>query len=74
MLDNMHKNAERSVFLISIAICALAFAEGIAQLLGFSLTARTYSAGRMLEFSAMLFVLVAVLNLRQIRKELANKK
>lgn len=73
MLRYLDRYAESGVFAIATAILLLAFAEGFAQLLGFSLTGRTYSAGRLLEIATMLLVLVAVLNLRQIRLDLSKR-
>lgn len=60
----------RTVFIIATATILLAFAEGFAQLFGFSLIGRIYSAGRLLELAATLLVFVIVMLLRQIRDEL----
>ncbi len=69
MAEILDKYAEPVVFWLAVAAFLLAFVEGCLQLLGMSLTANTYSAGRLLEFATMMMVFVAVLNLRGLRAE-----
>jgi hypothetical protein len=60
----------RILFLLAGLTLLLAFAEAFAQLFGTSLVAGTYSAGRLLELSAVLMVFVIAQLLRQIREAL----
>ena len=73
MAEIFDKYAEPAVFWLAVAAILLAVVEGVLQVLGFSLTARTYSAGRLLEFATMMMVFVAVLNLRGLRADLQKR-
>lgn len=64
------KYIARAVFIVAAVSAVLAFGEGFAQLLGHSIVARTYSAGRLLELAGILLIFVVVQLLRQIRDEL----
>lgn len=67
MAEILQKYAEPAVFWLAVAAILFAFVEGLLQLLGMSLTARMYSAGRLFELATMMMVFVAVLNLREIK-------
>lgn len=69
-LDFFEKYFGRAVFIAATLTMALAFAEAFARLFGRSLIAWTYSAGRLLELSAILLIFVVVQLLRQIRDQL----
>ena len=73
MAEILDKYAEPAVFWLAVAAVLLAFVEGFLQLLGMSLIARTYSAGRLLELATMTMVFVAVLNLRGIKAEISKR-
>ncbi len=73
MAEILEKYAEPAVFWLAVAAVLLAFVEGFLQLLGLSLTARMYSAGRLLELATMMMVFVAVLNLRGIKAEVRKR-
>ena len=69
-LEIIDKYIGRAVFILATLTMFLAFAEAFAQLFGHSLIAWTYSAGRLLELSAILLIFVIVQLLRQIRDQL----
>ena len=73
MAEILDKYVEPAVFWLAAAAVLLAFLEGFLQLLGMSLTARAYSAGRLLELATMMMVFAAVLNLRGIRAEIGKR-
>ena len=59
----------RLAFVTALAVAALAVAEGVAQLLGHTITHGTYSAGRLFELSGILMVFVIAFLLRDIRDD-----
>lgn len=71
-LDRLASLFARSIFALATATMLLAFAEGFANLFGISLVARYYTAGRLLELAAILFIFVVVFLLRQIRDALRD--
>ena len=64
----------RALFLLASASLVVAFLELIAQFLGTSLIAKTYTPGRLIELSAALIVFVIAVLLRQIRDELRTNR
>ena len=64
----------RALLVAGAISVALAFAEGLAQLLGASLVARMYGPARLLEIGGVLFVFSIALLLRQIRDQLASNQ
>jgi len=62
--------SKSALFLASAALIALAFIELAAQFAGTTLLSYRYSAGRLLEISAMMLVYVIAVLLREIREDL----
>ncbi len=60
--------AYRGLFVLAGLGVALSLAEGAAGLAGRSLIGHEYSAGRLLEISALLMVFVIGLQLRHLRR------
>ena len=63
----------RVFFTGATLLLALAVCEAIAQFSGYTILRGAYTAGRLLEFSVLLLVLVICMQLRQIRDELRAK-
>ena len=72
-MDKILSLIYRLAFITALAVAALAVAEGVAQLLGQTITHGTYSAGRLLELSGILMVFVIALLLRDIRDDARRK-
>ena len=60
----------RILFIVSLAMVALAFVERVVNLFDFTLLRGTYTSSRLLELAAILMVFVIVILLRQIRDSL----
>ena len=58
------------MFVVSVALIALAALEWAAQFLGFSIIGPWYTAGRLLEIAATPLIYVVAILLREIRDEL----
>ena len=69
-LEFVYKHLARTLFIIASVAIAVAFLEWIGDFVGFSLIGDMYTAGRLVELSAALLVLVVAVLLRQIRDEL----
>ena len=62
-------NYAAPVIYLATAVMAASFAEGVAQILGFSLVAGKFSAGRILDIAATLYLFgIALLLARVTRK------
>jgi len=62
----------RILFIVSLAMVALAFVERVVNLFDFTLLRGTYTSSRLLELAAILMVFVIVILLRQIRDSLSK--
>lgn len=62
--------ARELAFWGALALAAVAVAAGAVEQLGYSLIGRTYSAGRLLEFAAIIMVFAIGMHLRDILAEL----
>ncbi len=62
----------RILFIVSLAMVALAFVERVVNLFDFTLLRGTYTSSRLLELAAILMVFVIVILLRQIRDSLGK--
>ena len=60
----------RILFIVSLAMVALAFVERVVNLFDFTILRGTYTSARLLELAAILMVFVIVILLRQIRDSL----
>jgi hypothetical protein len=68
-LDKLISATGRPLFTIALALLVLSGAERIANVAGYTLTRSTFSAGRLLEISALLATFVIAILVRQIRDE-----
>ncbi len=61
--------ANRVLFVGAFVLLALAVIEWVTNLAGYTLLRGVYSAGRLMEFAAILLIFVITLLLRQMRDE-----
>ena len=73
-LDNLNSVVSRICFFGGIAFLVLVFLEELVNLFGRSLLARAYQQETLLNVGAVLFVVVIVLLLRQIREEMKSQR
>ena len=72
-MEKVLSSTMRVLFVIAFGLLVIAVAEVLANALGYTITRviyGDYTAGRLLEFAAMLLVFVVTLLLRQIRDQL----
>jgi len=72
-IGNYYRIFSRFLFLLALAILAVAFFELAANLFGYTVLRDVYSAGRLVEMSAALLVFVITVLLRQIRDALSTR-
>ncbi len=72
-LDTLNSVMSRICFFGGVAFLVFVVLEELAHWFGSSLIARAYSSGTLLNVGAVLFVVVIVLLLRQIRDELKRR-
>ena len=68
-LDKLIAAVGRPLFIIALMLLALAGVERAANVVGYTVTRSTFTAGRLLEISALLATFVIAILLRQIRDE-----
>jgi len=73
-MEKLNSMGSRLFFITALVLLAIAVLERAAHLLGYTILQGAYTAGRMLEFSALLVTFVIALLLRQIREELKKSK
>jgi hypothetical protein len=73
-MEKLNSMGSRLFFITALVLLAIAVLERVAHLLGYTILQGAYTAGRMLEFSALLVTFVIALLLRQIREELKKSK
>ena len=66
--------AYRCGFVVAFVVAAVAVLEVIFREFGYTLLRRTYTAGRLLEFSAIVMIFVTAFLLRDIRQLLRDKR
>ncbi len=71
---NILHNSARVVFIVAAGAILLAFLELGVQFLGTSLIGHTYSAGRILELSAMLLIYVLTVLVWEVLEELESRQ
>ena len=69
-MDTFTSLMSRFFFVAAFILLALSVFEALANLGGYTIMRGTYSAGRLLEFSALLLIFVMAIVLRQVRDEL----
>ncbi len=67
--DTLNSIVTRVLFFGGFGLLGLAILEGVVNLFGYRIL-RDYTAGRVLEFAAILLIFVIALLLRQLREEL----
>jgi len=72
-LEKINSLISRLFFASAFVLLILAALERVANLMNYTILRGSYTAGRLLEFSAILAIFVVVLLLRQVR-ELLKKK
>jgi hypothetical protein len=73
-LAKLNSLGSRLFFVTALVLLAVAVLERAARVIGCTILQGSYTAGRMLEFSALLVIFVIALLLRQIREELRKNK
>ena len=73
-LDNLNSVVSRICFFGGIAFLVLVLLEELVNLFGRSLLAQVYQQETLLNVGAVLFVVVIVLLLRQIREEMKSQR
>ncbi len=73
-LAKLNSLGSRLFFIIALVLFAVAVVERGARALGCTILQGSYTAGRILEFSALMVIFVIALLLRQIRDELRKDK
>ena len=68
-IDKLIAAAGRPLFVIALILLALAGVERVANVGGYTVTRSSFTAGRLLEISALLATFVIAILLRQIRDE-----
>jgi hypothetical protein len=64
----------RVATLVAILFFAVAGAEWVANFFGYTITRRIYTPGRLLEFAAIIILLVIAVLLRQVRDALRGAR
>jgi hypothetical protein len=72
-LDRLASLIARISTLAAAALVALAAAEWIVNLAGYTILRGTYTSGRLLEFAAILMLFVLTALLRQVRDALRSR-
>ncbi len=72
-VDKLSSFASRLFFLMAFGLLAIAVAERVVNLFGYTILRGAYAGGRLLEFAAVLLIFVIALILRQLRNELRKE-
>lgn len=64
----------RTFFVVAFILLGLAVIERVANLYGYTILAGAYTAGRLLDFSAVLLLFVLALQLREVREALRLRR
>lgn len=72
-MDSLTSLMSRVFFIAAFVLLAFAVFEALANLGGYTIMRGTYSAGRLLEFAALLLIFVMAIVLRQVRDELRGR-
>ena len=73
-LDKILSAAGRPLFVLAMALLALAASERIVNVFGYTISRGTFTAGRLLEIGAILLTFVIAILSRQIRDELRTSR
>ena len=72
-MESVTSLMSRLFFVVALGLLALSVFEALANLGGYTVMRGTYSAGRLLEFAALLLIFVMAIVLRQVRDELRGR-
>ena len=73
-LDKLTSIISRLFFFLAFLFLAAAVAEWAVNIFGYTILRETYTAGRLLEFSAVLLIFLIALLLRQMREEVKGTR
>ena len=69
-VDNLNTWFSRLLYVAAFLLLAVAVAERVVNLFGYTILGQSYAPGRLAEFSAIFLIFVVTLLLREIREEL----
>ena len=72
-MESLTSLMSRVFFVVALVLLALSVFEALANFGGYTIMRGTYSAGRLLEFAALLLIFVMAIVLRQVRDELRGR-
>jgi len=72
-MDALTSLVSRVFFLVAFFLLGVSVFEALANLWGYTILRGTYTAGRMLEFAAILLIFVTAIVIRQVRDELRRR-
>jgi len=72
-MDALTSFVSRLFFLFAFCLLALSLFEALANIWDYTVLRGIYSAGRLLEFAAILLIFVMAIVLRQVRDELRRR-
>ena len=73
MIDKMTSFLSRLFFTVGLLLLLVAIADWILRIFGWTFSWLMYQPGRLFEFSAILFIAVIVMLLRQIREGVKSR-
>jgi len=73
-LEKIISIVSRTFFVLAFILLGLAVIERVANSYGYTILAGAYTAGRLLDFSAVLLLFVLALQLREVRDALRAKR
>jgi hypothetical protein len=72
-MDAFASMVSRVFFLVAFVLLGLSVFEALANLRDYTILRGTYTAGRLLEFAAILLIFVMAILMRQVREELRKR-
>jgi len=72
--EKMTSMISRAFFVLAFALLGLAVIERLANFFEYTILGRMYTAGRLLEFSAVLLLFVLALQFREVREALRPRR
>ena len=72
-MDTFASVVSRLFFFVAFALLGLSVLEAVVNLWDYTILRGAYTAGRMLEFAAILLIFVMAIVMRQVREELRRR-
>lgn len=72
-IDTCNRTISRVFFFTAFVLLVIAVADRFVNFFGYTILTGGYTAGRVLEFAALMLIVVIALLLRQIREELKSE-